>query len=147
MELFAQSYNYSYSYDVSSGGGGVGLVIWLTWLALMVLTIVAMWKIFEKAGYEGWKAIVPLYNAYILFEIAGMNGWMFLLMMVPFVNIVMAVVVALGLAKAFGKSTTFGIFGLFFFSFIGYLILAFGDAKYVGTGDKQTSTPEENPAS
>lgn len=40
-------------------------------LSISVLTIVAMWKIFEKAGEEGWKAIIPVYNIYIMFKIAG----------------------------------------------------------------------------
>ena len=39
-------------------------------LALGILTIIAMWKIFQKAGEKGWKAIIPIYNSYILFKIA-----------------------------------------------------------------------------
>lgn len=29
-----------------------------------ILQVVAYWKIFEKAGEPGWKAIVPFYNTY-----------------------------------------------------------------------------------
>src|SRR5665811_219231 len=96
MELFAQSV--SYNYEVSSSGGGA--FFWLLWLGICVVAIVALWKVFEKAGYDGWKSIVPLYNAYILFEIAGMNGWMFLLMFIPFVNFVVAIYLSLEVAKA-----------------------------------------------
>ena len=39
-------------------------------LAIAILMIIAMWKIFEKAGEKGWKAIIPIYNNYILFKIA-----------------------------------------------------------------------------
>ncbi len=39
--------------------------------AAMVLSIVGMWKIFTKAGEEGWKAIIPYYNLYILCKISG----------------------------------------------------------------------------
>ena len=140
MELFAQSV--SYNYEVSSSGGGA--FFWLLWLGICVVAIVALWKVFEKAGYDGWKSIVPLYNAYILFEIAGMNGWMFLLMFIPFVNFVVAIYLSLEVAKAFGKSAVFGVFGLFFFSFIGYLMLGYGDAKYVGAGAADVEeTPSE----
>lgn len=43
---------------------GVGLVISL---GLLVLTIVASWKLFEKAGLQGWKAIIPIYSTYCLY--------------------------------------------------------------------------------
>jgi hypothetical protein len=33
-------------------------------------------------------------------------------------------------AEKFGKSSAFGIFGLWLFAPIGYLMLGFGDAKY-----------------
>lgn len=68
---------------------------------------------------------------YTQFEIAGMNGWMFLLLCVPIVNIVIAIMLYVNLAKAFGKSTGFAI-GLIFLNFIFTLILGFGSAEYVG---------------
>jgi hypothetical protein len=108
--------------------------VWLfVWLVLLVLLIVAHWKVFEKAGEAGWKSLIPFYNAYTLFRIAGRNGWWFLGLLVPLVNIVVLIMLSLDLAKHFGKSSVFGIVGLFFFSVIGYLMLGFGDAKYVGT--------------
>jgi len=53
-----------------------------------IILIIAMWKVFDKAGKPGWAAIIPFYNTYILFEVAGMNGWMFLLMLIPIVNVI-----------------------------------------------------------
>jgi hypothetical protein len=44
--------------------------------------------------------------------------------------------VALDLAKSFGKSEVFGIFGLFFFAPIGYLMLGFGKSTYKGASVK-----------
>lgn len=38
-------------------------------LAICILSIVAMWKIFVKAGQAGWKSLIPFYNMYILFKI------------------------------------------------------------------------------
>lgn len=107
--------------------------LWFIWMIYLVALIVAAWKIFEKAGEEGWKSIVPFYNTYTLFRIAGRNGWWFLGLLVPVLNIVIAVMLALDLGKHFGKSTLFSVVGLFFFQPIGMLILGFGDAKYVGT--------------
>lgn len=106
-------------------------------LILVVIMIVANWKIFTKAGKPGWASIVPFYNMYTLFEVAGMNGWMFLLLLVPIVNIVMAITVYINLAKAFGQSGAFAV-GLILLNPIFSLILAFGKAQYVGAGDTKT---------
>ena len=40
-------------------------------LAVMVLTIVASWIMYAKAGEPGWAAIVPFYSSYVRFKIAG----------------------------------------------------------------------------
>ena len=40
-------------------------------LAVMVLTIVASWIMYAKAGEHGWAVIVPFYSSYVKFRIAG----------------------------------------------------------------------------
>lgn len=55
--------------------GGVFIVAALISIAVLVLGIIAGWKIFKKAGQPGWKILIPFYNAYILFKIVGMNFW------------------------------------------------------------------------
>jgi len=124
------------SYQPSTGdvtalvaGGGI---LSLLYLGFLVLMIVAGWKIFEKAGEEGWKVLIPVYNTYTLFRIAGRNGWGFLLLFIPVVNFVVTIILAIDLAKHFGKSTTFGVVGLWLFNVIGALMLGFGKAEYVG---------------
>jgi len=109
-------------------GGTMMLVL----MAFVVIAIVGIWKVFVKAGQPGWAILVPLYNVYILLKIAGRPGWWLLLMIIPLVNIVIAALVAIDIAKAFGQSAAFGIFLLFLLSGIGYLVLGFGDYKYVG---------------
>lgn len=98
-------------------------------IAIAVFMIVCMWKIFEKAGEPGWGAIVPFYNLYLVFKIALGNGWYFLFLLIPFVNIVFAIMLPFKLAKAFGKGVGFG-FGLLLLDIIFYPILAFGSAEY-----------------
>ena len=100
-------------------------------LAITVLCIVAVWKIFTKAGQAGWKSLIPFYNTYTLCKIADGNGWKFLLLFIPFVNFVYAIMLIFRLAKSFGKGVGFG-FGLLFLAPIFMLILAFGSAQYVG---------------
>ncbi|MBR1762543.1 MAG: hypothetical protein IJ731_04170, partial [Eubacterium sp.] len=46
----------------------------ITTLVIAILSIIALWKIFEKAGEAGWKAIIPFYNAYTLVKIVDGSG-------------------------------------------------------------------------
>ena len=32
---------------------------------LGIVTLVAMWRVFSKAGYSGWYTLVPVYNTVI----------------------------------------------------------------------------------
>ena len=100
------------------------------------LIIIAMWKIYVKAGQEGWKAIIPIYNTYILLKIVGKPGWWLLLMLIPIVNLVILIWVYNMLSKSFGKGEGFTI-GLLLFGIIFFPILGFGKSVYLGPyGDK-----------
>ena len=100
-------------------------------LVMYVLSVVAMWKMFEKAGQAGWKAIIPIWNTIILMKISGYSPWLILLFLVPIANVIMIILMYSGIAKAYGKGlgTTLG---LLFFNTIFILILGFGTSKYVG---------------
>ncbi len=111
------------------------LIFFLTYmafLALPFLTVWSMWRMFRKADEEGWKIFIPFYNLYMIFRIAGRNGWGFFLLLIPVINIIAAIVVAIDLAKHFGKNTLFGLFGLALLPTVGVLILGLSDAEYVG---------------
>lgn len=128
-------YNYgTYNYGTSVSAGAIGAILGAYMgviLILCVIMIVANWKIFTKAGKPGWASIVPFYNLYVMFEVAGMNGWMFLLLCIPFVNFIVGIMLYINLAKAFGKSGGFAA-GLILLNPIFILILAFGSDKYIG---------------
>lgn len=101
-------------------------------LGLVIFIIIAagMWKIFEKAGIEGWKAIIPFYNAYVLVtEVAKKEWWYFLLLFVPVANIIVFIIINIEIAKAFGKPVLYAA-GLTFLPVIFYPILGFGDSVY-----------------
>lgn len=115
---------------------GLGIGFILIMLAIMVFLFAAMWKIYVKAGQEGWAAIVPIYNTYILLKIVGKPGWWLLMMFIPLVNIVYAVWTYNMLSKSFGKDEAFTV-GLLLAGIVFIPILGFGDAKYLGPyGDK-----------
>lgn len=110
--------------DVAAGGSFFGL-------AVAVLAIIGMWKIFEKAGEPGWAAIIPFYNTYVLFKITWGNGWMFLLLLVPIANVVIYIITMVKLARAFNRSGGFAV-GLIFLGVIFYCILGFDSSSYIG---------------
>ncbi|MBE5777555.1 MAG: hypothetical protein E7326_08670 [Clostridiales bacterium] len=150
-------YAYTYTYNPELVYNPVTSLVTL---ALNVLVIIAWWKIFVKAGLEGWKSLIPLYNAYLQIKIAwsGKVFWhililtaactlvgALLLVMGDFYTILGALVL-LGmlialivyqakycnrLAKSFGKPTSFAV-GLFFLNMIFTYILAFEQNEYQG---------------
>ena len=96
----------------------------------MIVSLVSLWKVFGKAGQPGWATIIPIYNIYVLTcEVAKKEIVWFILMLIPFVNIIASIIVSIEVAQKFGKGAGFGL-GLAFLSFIFYPILAFGDAEY-----------------
>mgnify|MGYP003340842841 CR=1 FL=1 len=100
-------------------------------LALVVLIVAGIWKVFVKAGKPGWGCIVPIYNVILLLEIAGKPLWWIVLLLIPVVSIIVAILVNIEVAKKFGKSSGFGV-GLALLPFVFYPMLGFSDAKYQG---------------
>lgn len=110
------------------------------WLLFTVLMVVAMVKIFQKAGREWWEAIIPVYNMYVMLKIVGKPGWWIILYFIPLVNIIVSIIVLHNLSKKFSKGVGFTL-GLIFLPFIFYPILGFGDALYVHL-QTEAPTPE-----
>jgi hypothetical protein len=124
--MLVQNYTGSPLAGLFSGG------FLLAALAIAVVAIIGCWKVFEKAGQPGWAVLIPFFNVYILMKVAGRPGWWLVLYFIPIVNFVVAIIVSLDVAKAFGQSAVFGFFLLFLFGGIGYLILGFGNYQYRG---------------
>ena len=122
------TYNVSELRNIAASYSFVGFIV-------SVLSIVALWKLFKKAGKPGWASIIPIYNIVVLFQIVNISPWLILLMLIPIVNfvvlLVLSIMVCSRLAKSYGKGTGFAI-GLFFLYPIFILILGLGDSKYVG---------------
>lgn len=108
---------------------GYGLLSTLLTVAIIAVVIAGLWKVFGKAGKPGWACLVPIYNIVVLLEIAGKPVWWLVLLLIPVVNFVIGILVAIEVAKKFGQSTGFGI-GLALLPFVFYPILGFGAARY-----------------
>lgn len=106
------------------------------WLAVIVLILAGWWKVFVKAGREGWEGIIPLYNMWVLLKIVGKPGWWMIMYFVPLANIIFLIWTYNMLSKSFGKDEGFTV-GLVLLGIIFIPILGFGPAQYLGPyGDK-----------
>lgn len=102
-------------------------VIALVWY---VLVAVALWRVFDKAGYPGILAIIPIVNVFILVKVAGYSAWLGLLYLIPIVGWIFSIVVAVRVGRGFGKGGVWSFFLLWLVAFVGYFILGFGRATY-----------------
>ncbi len=119
-----------------------------------VLLAAGLWKTFTKAGVAGWKAIIPVYNFYLLFKIAwqprmfwlwlclsvlgvvlavyAMNAMMvYIALALNIVSSVMLAVLWYNVSLAYGHGLGYFL-GLYFLNPIFIMILGFGSSRFVG---------------
>lgn len=73
-------YSYSNFEMLIATLGILFVVLLIICIPLIILYIVGLWRLFQKAGKNGWEAIIPFYNSWVLVEISGLSWWYFLLM-------------------------------------------------------------------
>ena len=155
---YSSGYNQDYDTKVDDTAlnvlGGAFLAIWAICILIIVLNIIALWKIFSKAGEQGWKSIIPIYNCYTLFKITwnvkffwivfGITiGSIIISLIIPFFGVLVAIAGSIVtfvitimmyyyLSRTFGQGIGFTI-GLVFLTPIFFLILGF-KSQYVGNG-------------
>ena len=72
-------------------------------LLSFVSTTIGLWKLFEKAGEQGWKVLIPIYNFYIWLKIIKKPMWWFVFLAIPFINVFVILLMVVELAKCFQK--------------------------------------------
>ena len=96
-------------------------------LAVMVLTIIASWIMYAKAGEPGWAAIVPFYSSYVRFKIAGKKKlfWGYL---VATIGIIVGCIILMYEIIASGLSVmTSSYMGSYYDSTYGYGVSSIGN--------------------
>ena len=139
------------------------ILLMIVALAVVVLEIIAYWKLFKKAGEPGWKAVIPAYGPYTMFRLAwrplyfwilvglgvlsglfsslmltgrrGLAVFVFLHVVFAVAMLVVYIIFLVKLAHAYGKGPGFAV-GMVFLTAIFVLILAFGDSQYIGVPEK-----------
>lgn len=133
----------------------------ITAIVAYIITVIPLWAMFKKAGVKGWKAIVPIYNIYIIYKIcwkpeifwaaiavalitsvsgifailsagSGVIGFHLAICVISQVlSIFLAIYLCIFISKSYGHSYGFAI-GFVLLPTIFSYIVAFGGSKYVG---------------
>lgn len=139
----------------------LGITIFIFWILgliilLSILELIGKWKLFKKAGKNGWEAIVPYYNLWTLVEISECKWWFFLLaiastilsfdisldlneassisynaleMIGSLANLFAMLMINYNISKKFNKSMGYAI-GLTLLPFVFYPMLGLGSSKF-----------------
>lgn len=57
-------------------------------IAYVIFSLVTLWKFAVKTGREGWELYIPIYSYYVLFKIAGLDIYWFIMSLLPSVVII-----------------------------------------------------------
>ena len=106
--------DYGTTSDIAGEIATIVAIMYIIFIALSIVTLVATWKIYKKAGKPGWASIVPIYNYIVLIEIVELPMWYIVLFFIPFANIYAMFKIYIELAHKFRKSTGFGVATVFF---------------------------------
>lgn len=106
-------------------------------ISLSLLTVIAQWRVYSKAGQPGWTVLVPIYNLYILLKIVGKPAWWLLMFLIPGVNFVFIIWTYNLLSKSFGHDEGYTV-GLIFLPLVFHPVLGFGKSEYVGPAGMQS---------
>lgn len=79
------------------------LIYIIIFLVLTLAVRFGMYKLFEKAGHAGWKALIPVYSDVVWLQIIGKPIWWVVLTLIPVIRTLVKISMDIELAKAFGK--------------------------------------------
>lgn len=113
------------------GIGGTALLFSLIWY---ILVAISNYLLFKKAGYAGWKSLIPFYNLYIqqCITFGYEKRWFILLLLIPLVGPLYGIYLVYSFGRSFGLSALQAV-AYVFFTPIFNLYLAFNDgSRYQG---------------
>ncbi len=119
-------------------------VILITIVTVTAIVLhVALFLLFKKAGFAGWKAFVPILNLFIIFKITGRKWYWFFLMLLPVVGFLFVMIAFFDLLHSFGRRRFYHfLLGLFFGAYYLLFVAISKSAVYIGPRLKHaTPTP------
>lgn len=117
---------------------GILIGIWGTTLLFSfiwyILVAISNYILFKKAGYAGWKSLIPIYNLYIQQCIAFgyEKRWFILFLLIPLAGPLYGIYLVYNFGRSFGLSSVQAIFYVLFTPLFN-LYIAFNDgSRYQG---------------
>ena len=114
---------------------------------LKVIEIIGKWRMFKKAGKEGWIALIPIYTDYVQCQITGVSPYWVLITIIftllspaviifgsilsSITTIYFLIILSISTAKSFDKKSEWAI-GLILLKPFFYFALGVGKSKYIG---------------
>lgn len=122
-----------------------GLFFVSIFVIVFVAFKVAQYKLFEKAGQEGWKALVPVYNYYVWLELIGKPWWWLILLFIPIIGVLVLVAMVIEFAKSYGKYSLGNHAASLLLPFYFFPRIAFDEkVKYLGPPEKHENMPKKS---
>lgn len=104
---------------------------YIFYVVILIIFMISWWKLNEKMNRKGWVCLIPVYNILCLFEDVFGKKVYCLLLLLPFINFVLFLILIYKLGRVFGKKPSYGIL-MILFPYVFIPILAFDDSKYLG---------------
>ena len=73
-----------------------------------ILSVIAWWRIFSKAGESGWKAIIPFYNMYTMYKLFWKKIVFVIMLIICAISLVGAIMMSYGMAVSFYNYMYYG---------------------------------------
>ena len=84
------------------------MTVWtIICILFSIFLIYCFWKLLAKAKLPGWAILIPIYNIYIIFKLAGRPGGRTWWILFPPVLSVLMIIAHFDIAERFGKGTGF----------------------------------------
>jgi hypothetical protein len=151
--LFAHGSYDSYDYSVHTADESTLSAVAILFMMFFVFIILAatyvatallLGRIFKKAGVESWKAWIPFYNNWILYELGDQKGYWAAVAIIPVANIVSGIFMIIAMYKIGLKLGKEGVFVLWaiFVPLVWYVWLAFDDSKWQKKPHRANTKPQ-----
>ena len=109
---------------------GIGLLLFIVTL---VLGLIGLYGMFKKAGIEGWKAFIPLYNTWCMVEKMHLKRVWFFLQLIPIAGQFITIWICIKFVEHFGRFSVLHHAATVFIPFIYFPYLGFSkNERYAG---------------
>ena len=79
-------------------------------LIFQAINFIGTWKLYIKAGFKSWEALIPIYNLIILMKIIKRPVWWVILLFIPTINLIMLIIILIRLLNVFNKNSYLNYF-------------------------------------